>query len=130
QDLPNGFVLQAQFAPISDRNFLEQYFKAEFDTADNQETSLYVKQTQGSWAWTGLVEPRLNNFVTETEWLPRADGYLIGASFFDLLSYTSHLSAGYGQLRTATQTLPQVSPTDVNIDTGRFDYSQELSAPF
>src|SRR5207302_3299822 len=125
QELPYGFVFQGQFAPISDRNYLEQYYKAEFDGGDNQETSLYVKQTQGSWAWTGLVEPRLNNFVTETEWLPRADGYLIGASFFDLLSYNAHASAGFAQLKTSDIGEPQVSTTDRNISTGRFDLSQE-----
>ncbi len=130
QGLPNGFVLQGQFAPISDRNFLEQYFKNEFDTDLNQSTYAYVKQTQGSWAWTGLVEPRLRNWVTETEWLPRADGYVIGASFFDLFNYSAHASAGFGQLRTSNDPLPPVSVTDRNTSTGRFDYIQEVSAPF
>ncbi len=130
QNLPNGFVFQGRLGAFSDHNYYEQYFKNEYDTGVNEETYLYIKQTQGSWAWTGLVEPRLRNYVTETESLPRADGYLIGASFFDLFSYNAHASAGYFQLRTSDVAEPPVSVTDRNTSTGRIDLTQEVSLPF
>src|SRR5207302_857304 len=70
QELPDGFSVQAELAAFSDHNFFEQYFKNEFDQDINEETFIYVKQQQGNWAYTGLIEPRTRNFVTETEALP------------------------------------------------------------
>ncbi|TMQ35047.1 MAG: hypothetical protein E6K70_04355 [Planctomycetota bacterium] len=130
QDLPAGFSIQSQVSLLSDPNFLEQYYKNEFDTGLNQETFLYVKQQQNNWAWTVLGEPYLRNWVTETEWLPRADGYLIGQSFFDLFTYNAHASAGYARLRTTDVPPPPVEITDQTTNTFRFDLMQELSLPF
>jgi hypothetical protein len=130
QELPAGFSIQSQVSLLSDKNFLEQYYKNEFDTGLNQETFLYVKQQQDNWAWTVLGEPYLRNWVTETEWLPRADGYLIGQSFFDLFTYNAHASAGYGRLRTTDVPPPPVEITDRTTNTVRLDLMQELSLPF
>jgi hypothetical protein len=130
-ELPAGFTLQTQVAPISDQNFHEQYFKNEFDTDINQDTFIYVKQQQNNWAWTLLAEPRLNPWMTVPEALPRADGYLLGQSFFDLFTYSARASVGYFQLRPSNQ--PPEPPVDLTlqrVDTGRFDLTQELSLPF
>jgi hypothetical protein len=129
-ELPAGFTLQTQVAPLSDKNFLEQYYKYEFDSDINQETFLYLKQQQDNWAWTILTEQRIRNWVTETNWLPRADGYLLGQSFFDIFTYNAHASAAYAQLRPTNVPPPPVEITDKATDTGRFDLWQELSAPF
>jgi hypothetical protein len=136
-DLPDGFTVQLQASLLSDHNFLEQYYKNEFDTALNQETFAYVKQQQSNWAWTALVEPHIRNWVSETEWLPKADGYLLGQSFFDLFTYNLHASAGYAQLfpaTTAPEPIPGPPPpgpvTTVRLNTGRFDLWQDLSLPF
>lgn len=128
-DLPYGFSFQGQIVGLSDKNFLEQYFKREFDEDPNKESYLYVKQQQDNWAWTLLTEGRLRNWVTETEWLPRADGYLIGQSLLGLLSYNAHASAGYARLLPTDIPPPPFSSTDVRADTGRFDLMQELSLP-
>lgn len=130
QDLPDGFSLQSQVSALSDKNFLEQYYKNEFDLDMNQETFIYLKQQQDNWAWTALAKPNIRRWVNETEWLPRADGYLIGHSFFDLLTYNVHGSAGYAQLKPTREPPPPFSPTTVRTDTGRFDLTQELSLPF
>jgi hypothetical protein len=76
------------------------------------------------------VEPRIRNWVTETESLPRVDGYLLGESFFDLFTYNVHGSAGYFQLKPTTEPPPPVEVTQMSDDTGRFDLYQELSLPF
>jgi hypothetical protein len=130
QDLPDGFSVQSQLSALSDHNFLEQYYKREFDQDPNQETFLYVKQQNGNWAWTGLVEPRIRNWVTETERLPQFDGYLIGQSIFDLLTYNTRVSAGYDQLKVSEAPPPPTESTDRNISTARFDWWQEISLPF
>jgi hypothetical protein len=114
---------------LSDKNYLEQYFKSEFDNEINQETFLYVKQQQDNWAWTLLTEPRIRDWVTETSWLPRADGYLLGQSFLDLFVYNVHGSAGYAQLQPTHVPPPPVEVTQQKDSTGRFDLMQELSAP-
>jgi hypothetical protein len=130
QDFPNDLTLQIQAAPLSDKNFLEQYFKLEFDRDLNQDTYIYLKQQRDNWAWTLLTEKRIRNWVTETEWLPRADGFWYGQSFLEVFSYNVRGDAGYGLLKPTAIPPPAYLPTDVATDTGRFDVFQELSVPF
>jgi hypothetical protein len=130
QELPDDFTVQAQVSALSDKNFLEQYYKIEFDQGLNQETFLYLKQQRGDWAWTMLTEPYLRNWVDETAWLPKADGYLIGQSLFEWFTYNAHASAGYGRLRTTDAPPPPEDLTTKDDSTGRFDLIQELSYPF
>ena len=131
-DLPYGFSAQAQLYVLSDRNYLEQYYYNEFQNDFNQDTFLYVKQQPAgaNWAWTGLAEPNIRRWVTETQSLPRFDGYLIGESFFDRLTYDGWASAGFYNLHTSTDPEPPVSPTDQNDSTGRFFVMQDVSLPF
>ncbi len=130
-DLPYGFSVQGQLYALSDRNYLEQYYINEFQNSPNPDTYLYVKQQldHENWAWTGYVEPRLRAWVNETESLPRADGYLIGESFLDRITYNAWASGGYYDLRIDPDR-PTVSVTDQNDATGRFFVMQEASAPF
>jgi hypothetical protein len=123
---------QFQFAHFSDQNVHEQYDKIGFDTGPNQETFLYGKfqQPQANWAATLLAEERLRDWFTETNWLPRADGYLIGQSFCDLFTYDARANIGYAQLRPASAGPPPVSFTDVAVDTGRADLFQWVYVPF
>ncbi len=130
QGLPEGFSVQTQVSALSDKNFLEQYYKPEFDQDINQETFVYLKQQQDNWAWTFLTEPRIRNWVTETEWLPRVDGFLLGQSFFDLFTYNVHASAAYAQLKPTDVPPPPEDLTTRPVNTGRFDLMQELSLPF
>jgi hypothetical protein len=130
QDLPGWFTLQSQVSVISDHNFLEQYFAHEYQNEPDQNTYLYAKQQHDNWAWTFLVEPRIRDWVTETEALPRVDGYLLGAKIFDLVTYEAKASAGYYQLRTTNQPDFAYLATDKDVDTGRFDLFQEVDIPF
>jgi hypothetical protein len=130
EDFPEDFTLQLQVSALSDKNFLEQYYKTEFDQDINQETFIYLKQQRDNWAWTVLTEPRIRSWVTETEWLPRADGYLIGQSFFDRLTYNVHGSAAFARLQPTEEPPPQLGLTSQQASTGRFDLMQELSYPF
>ncbi|MCS7047589.1 MAG: hypothetical protein NZO58_14625, partial [Gemmataceae bacterium] len=130
QELPYGFTLQAQLGLLSDHNVLEQFYKQDFDNALNQETTLYLKQQVDRWAWTLLVEPRLRYWVTETEWLPKADGYLLGQKLLDLFTYNARAGIGYAQLKPAeAATLPYMT-TDAATNTSRLYLMQDLSLPF
>ncbi|MFO0845032.1 MAG: hypothetical protein U0797_22020 [Gemmataceae bacterium] len=138
-DLPGGFDVIAQMSLLSDVNFLEQYFKREFDTDPNQANFLYVKQQQGNWAWSALGQVRTSNWLTTTQWWPRLDGYLLGQDFFDLITSNTQVDVAYASLRTSSlQPIPlQVppftpilpSPTDQNNSTGRAALIQEFDLP-
>lgn len=129
-ELPDGFSLQSKVALLSDQNVLEQFYKLEWDQAPNQETFIYLKQQQDNWAWTFLGQPHLRPWITETAWLPRGEGWLLGQSPFELFTYNAHVSAGYAQLHPTREPAFAVTPTDQRVNTGRFDWWQELSLPF
>jgi lipopolysaccharide export system protein LptA len=137
-DLPHGFTFQSQIAYVSDRNFLEAYYKPEWDTDVNENTYFYAKQQGDFWAWTGYVDQRLGRqWITETESLPRLDGYLLGVTPFrnfdvlDRIVSNTHASLGYYRLITSDDpNFMPLSPTDVTTNTGRADIMQEFSLPF
>lgn len=133
--LPDGFTVQTQLFAVSDMNFYEQYFKNDWDTGLNEDSYVYVKQQDGFAAWTGLVEPRIRNWITETSWLPRFDGWLLGVSPFDVFTYSAHASAAWAELMPTTE--PQFDnqypvegkPTQARVNTDRLDLYQELALP-
>jgi hypothetical protein len=129
EDMPYGFSFLSQVSGLSDRNFLEQYYKRVFDLNPNQATFLFLKEQQDNWAWSALVEPRIRNWVTETQSLPRLDGWLIGQDLFERLTYNTHVNLEYVRLATSTDNLPPVSSTDVPTNTARASWMQELLLP-
>ena len=129
----SGFTAQANLQLLSDQNYFEQYWKNEFDTDPVQSTNIYLRQDLGFNASGGILgQYRVLPWYTDTNWLPKADLWMTGQSFFDLISYNSQIGLGYGQLQSNTGNvgLPQVSPTDVETDAGRFHWMNEVSAPF
>jgi len=130
QQLPDGFYFQAQFLALSDKNFLEQYFNYEYNNNPIQQTFVDVGQRTGNFAWSAYAQVRDRDWVTETNQLPRLDGFLIGQKFFDLVTYNAHADVGFYQLLPTHVPPPAYFPTDVNVNTGRFDLWQEASLPF
>ncbi len=130
ENMPYGFTVLSQISPVSDRNFIEQYYQRAWDLDPNFDTFLFVKQQEDNWAWSGMAMPRLRPWVTMTQDLPRLDGWLIGHDFFNWITYTTHANAEYAVLSTSNDPLPQVSATDQNISTGRLDWMQEAEVPF
>ncbi|MBX9627387.1 MAG: LPS assembly protein LptD, partial [Gemmataceae bacterium] len=132
QELTDALYFQGQIAYLSDQNFLEQFYKPEFDLGPNQETFGYLTwQRENLWA-SGLAQQRLGqDWFTRTNWLPRVDGAVVGQSFWDLFVYNARANAGYNRFRPAEGNPQPVEPTDqVSVNTGRFDLGQELSLPF
>ncbi len=149
QEISENLTFLGQFSYISDRNFLEQFFKREWEEDINQETFVYLKYQQDNWALSLLVEPALRPWITETEWLPRADGYLIGQDLFERLTYFARANAGYARFQPTNRVPPTFpatpQPTDFfrtrplppssdfprrfDLELGRFDLYQELDLP-
>jgi hypothetical protein len=133
QTIDEEYTFQGRLSLLSDKNFLEQYYKIEFDTDINNETYQYFREQKDQWAWTIWSKEHVRNWVTEDVWLPRVDGYLLGQSFFDKFTYNAWGNAGYAELRPTSlppPPWPPQQPTDKNNETGRFDLVQELSLPF
>lgn len=139
QEFGQEWSLQTQFAYLSDRNFYEEYYNYDFLHGPNQETFAWLKYQSGNAACTFLFEPDMKrDGVSETYWLPRVDGYLLGQSIFERFTYHSWASVAYARLdpfRNPPREFPLfrdngVPPPEVPVNTGRVDWMQQISMPF
>lgn len=130
--------LWGEFGYISDRNFLEQYFEQEWDTFKDRSTALrYRHYYLGQQMLDVWGQVRLNDFFTETQWLPRLDHYWLGQDIGNFLTWYSHSQVGYGRLKVAsTPTDPQdaakfqLQPWEQNSSGIQAVTRHELSLPF
>ena len=116
QLLANEYELTAEVGWISDRNFLEQYYEREWDELKDQNTDVQLKRTRGNRSFSILAQARMNNFFTQTEWLPRIDHFWLGQpALGDVLTWYEHSQLAYARFRTAR------SPRDP-VDAAKFSY--------
>lgn len=95
QFLPQGWELTLEASYISDPNFLEEYFNAEFEEGKEQETLLYLKKQQDNWAFTTLAQWRVLDFLTQTEHLPDTGFHLAGEPLAELASFFNESHLGF-----------------------------------
>lgn len=99
--------LTAESGWISDRNFLEQYFESDWDQQKDYSTTLRMRRYNGNRMFEIWGQARVNDFFTETEWLPRVDHYWLGQDLLgQRLTYSAHSNVGYAHQR------PTTTPTD------------------
>jgi len=138
QYLPGGFVVSGQIGWISDRNFLEQYFENEWDKNKDYDTELELKRYRDNTSWSVFGSVRLNDWFTQTQWLPRGDHFWIGQPLLgDRLTWFEHSSAGYANMRIAAQPTDPSEiakfaylPWENNVKGGRYFTTQEIDLPF
>ncbi|HEY2412106.1 MAG TPA: hypothetical protein VGI40_07680 [Pirellulaceae bacterium] len=137
QDVGNGWQFTGELGLVSDRNFLEQYFEYEWDTFKDESTDADLHRIVGNSSFEITGEARPNNFVTDTQWLPRGDHFLFGQPLlFDRLTWHEHTSIGYAQMLTAssptdpaqTAVISQL-PWEANVQGVRAASRQELDMP-
>lgn len=140
QMFSDNLQLTAEAGWISDRNFLEEYYKSEWDDLKDMTTGLELKQLRENSSWSITADYRVNNFFTQTNWLPRLDHFWMGESLInDSFTWYEHSNAAYAQLRTASA--PGVSaindpvpfkllPWEVNVKGERLATRQEIDYPF
>ncbi len=110
-----GYSLRAEVGYVSDRNFLEQYYEREWDTQKDATTGLWLERNFGTQSYNLTADVQINDFFTQTSWLPRFDQFTIGQPLFgDRALFSSHAHAGYAKLRVAD------APTDP-VDAALFD---------
>ncbi|WP_246196127.1 LPS-assembly protein LptD [Aquisphaera giovannonii] len=93
--------LQLEIAYVSDRHFLEEYYKRLSEVGLDQETLGYMQYQKNNTAWSLWGEANLQDFYTDTQWLPRLDYYRLGDSLLDhWFNYSQHSGADYANTHT------------------------------
>jgi hypothetical protein len=134
------FRLGIEFADVTDRYFLEQYYQRLYDTGLDQSTDAYLIRQKDNWAFTVLTQANLMNWDTQTQWAPKLDYYRLGDSLFgNWFTYYQDSGADWANTHTAIEVnnpnifafLPfdPVSNTSGALRTGRIWTSQELDMP-
>lgn len=137
QYLADGLQFSGELGVISDRNFLEQYFEQEWDQFKDQTTGAELKFTRDAMSLSLAADARVNDFFTQTEWLPRLDHFWLGVPLLrDRFTWFAHSQAAFARLRTASTPLdPRDAaafaplPWERTRSGGRFATRQELDLP-
>lgn len=141
-DAPDDMDLRYQIegAYLSDRNFLEEYYKRLFDTGYDQETLFYGIYQKQNRALTLQTEVNLQNWYTETQWLPKLEYTRLGDSFLNnWVNVSMRSGIDYANTHTAVEVanpnifafLPRdpVSNTSGTLKTGRAYSAVEVDVP-
>jgi len=119
QYLPGDMQWTAEIGLISDRNFLEQYYEREWDEQKDQTTGIELKRYIENRSWSITADIKVNDFFTQTNWLPRYDHFWIGQSLLmDRLTWYEHTHIGYAQLKTASAPLDPVDAAKFDLMAG------------
>lgn len=137
QRFDNGLQITLESGWINERNFLEQYFETEWDTFKDQTTGIEIKRLDENSSWTLWTDVQVNDFMTQTSWLPRGDHFLLGETILGRLQWFEHTQLGYAKYGAAsTPTDPEDlanftrRPYEVDSRGERFATRQELDLPF
>jgi hypothetical protein len=143
QRLESGWDVTGELGWLSDRTFLEQYYEQEWDERRDARTGLRAKRLIDNRTLSIESNAQVNDFFTETEWLPRLDHYWLGQSLFnDTLTWYEHSQAAYARIHyfdfptnpiLASQIGPNLPWENLNgtdLDGERLVTRQELDLPF
>ena len=110
QDLGAGWQARGTAGWISDMNFLEQYYEAEWEEGYEQRTWLDLRRPIDNRELRLLTSVRVNPFFTQTEWWPRLDHYYMGQPLVrDSVTWYEHSNVAY-----ARQSLPETPTLGLN----------------
>ncbi|MCH8839945.1 MAG: hypothetical protein IH831_04575 [Planctomycetes bacterium] len=137
QRFSNGWELTGEAGWISDRTFLEQYYEREWDETKDPRTGLRLKRLADNRALSIEANAQVNEFFTETQWLPRVDHYWLGESLLgDRLTWFEHSQAAYANINVAdAPTNPILAsqfttlPWEADVEGERLVTRQELDLP-
>ena len=123
--LPAEVELQLELSYLSDKNFLEEFFRDEFWAGKEQDTLIYAKKQKDNWALTALLQARIDDFLTQTESAPDLGANLIGQSLWgDRLTGFSNNQAGIKRFMAGDD-----SPLPTSDYFARLDTRNEVDAP-
>jgi hypothetical protein len=124
--LPYDWQLTTEVSYLSDENFLEAYYRDEFNLDKEQETLIHLKRIRDNWGLAFLGKWRINDFVSQLEELPSAEFHWTGQSLFDD-RFTFYSDSLLGRFR---QRLAPDSDAEVSQDFFTFGSTRnELDLP-
>ncbi len=132
-----GFQLRAELGYVSDRNFLEQYYERDWDNDKDYTTGLWLERNIGTQSYNLTADIQINDFFTQTSWLPKFDHFVLGQPLGNRFVWNGHSHAGYGRFRVGDAPVDPVdlAPFDTlaweaaDADGLRIGSRQEISAP-
>ncbi|MHC4844046.1 MAG: LPS-assembly protein LptD, partial [Planctomycetota bacterium] len=83
QFLPYNWQLTTGVSYLSDQNFLESFYRREFNKGLDQETYMHLKRIEDNWGLSFLAKARLNDFQDVLEELPSFEYHRVGESLFE-----------------------------------------------
>jgi len=81
--LPYDWQLTSEVSYASDENFIEGFYREEFNVGKEQETVVHLKRIENNWGISLLGKVRINDFLNKLEELPTAEFHWTGQSFLD-----------------------------------------------
>jgi lipopolysaccharide export system protein LptA len=112
QDVGGGWQARGTAGWISDMNFLEEYYEAEWEEGYEQRTWLDLRRPIENRELRLITSIRLDPFFTQTEWWPRLDHYFLGQPLIrDAVTWYEHSGITY-----ARQNLPQTPTVGQGLD--------------
>ena len=131
-----GRQLRAELGFISDRNFLEQYFERDWDTAKDATTGAWLERNEGTRSNNLIADIQLNEFFAQTSGV-RFDRFVLGQPLFNNRAiWHHHTQVGYLRLREADAPLNPAEIAKFNhlaweadVDGLRVGTRQELDFP-
>ena len=98
QFLPYNWQVTTGVAYASDKNFMESYYRGEYDAGLPQETYIHLKRIEDNWGLSLLGKGRINDYADELEELPSGEFHLTGESLFED-RFTLYSDTEAGRLR-------------------------------
>jgi lipopolysaccharide export system protein LptA len=117
QYLEDDWQLTTELGYLSDRNFLESYYRGEFDNGKEQETLIYAKNQRDNYAFSVLGKRRINDFQDQLEELPTVELHKTGESLMDE-SFTFYSDTELSGLRQRTGDRSSVRASDERFTFG------------
>ncbi|RIK86994.1 MAG: organic solvent tolerance protein OstA [Planctomycetota bacterium] len=102
QYLENGWTVTAESGWLSDRTFQEQFFEQDWDERREARTGVRGRKIDDNREWMVEANAQVNDFYSETQYLPRLDHYWLGTSLLDdRITWFEHSSAAYAEYEVA-----------------------------
>jgi lipopolysaccharide transport LptD-like protein len=125
QETPQGVEFDLEVHKLSDAGVYREYFEEKFKTEKDPETRALLKYGRNNWAVFIHAKKRINDFLTQTEYLPQIGFNMIaqpvgGGFLFTTDTEVARVIRRYGDVR---QLNGQPNARIVRIWTRRNEYS-------
>jgi hypothetical protein len=127
--LPYNWQVTTGIAYESDENFLESYYRREYNTGPDRETYIHLKRIEDNWGMAFLAKGRINDFADELEEMPTGEYHLTGQSIFDdKMTLYSDTRGGRYRQRIGEDHTTEMGEEDFGYGTNRTEIDMPMWA--